>query len=243
MLEIEPCLKRATARIAGGLHFPDDETGDSHKFSREMVTHLTDMGVDFHFDTQVNGLVTNADRIEQIQTARGPVSGDAYVVALGPFASALMRPLGINLPIYPVKGYSITADIVDEGAAPRSSVMDEHSKLMITRLGNRLRVAGSAEITGFDKSLSKASVDGIITATRHLFPDAINYEQCDVWCGFRPMTPDGRPRLGRTNYRNLFLNAGHGSNGWTQACGASKIVADILSGKEPDIDISGLTYM
>ena len=240
--EIEPSLTRAQAHIAGGLHLPVDETGDCHKFSNELARHLANLGVDFQFETEISGFTTGPHMIDQVMTSRGPISADAYVVALGPFAAKMMRPLKIDLPIYPVKGYSITADILDADAAPQSSILDEHSKLMATRLGDRLRVAGSAEVTGFNKNLSKTSVNGIIDATRRVFPDAVDYGKCDVWCGLRPMTQDGPPRLGKTQYRNLFLNAGHGSNGWTQACGASKIVADIVSGQEPDIDISGLTY-
>lgn len=240
--QIEPALARSNVNIAGGLFMPDDETGDCQKFCNELVQRLKGLGVRFQFDLEVTGFSSEGDEVEYIKTDKGQISGDAIVVALGPSVANLVRPLKINLPVYPVKGYSITAQITDGTSAPLSSVMDEHSKIMVTRLGSRLRAAGVAEIAGFDKSLPKPAVDGIINATQDLFPGAVDYSTCEVWCGFRPMTPDGPPRLGKTQYRNLYLNAGHGSNGWTQACGASKIVADIVSGTAPDIDITGLTY-
>lgn len=241
--EIEPALSRSDADIVGGLFMPDDETGDSRLFCVEMTKTLKEMGVEFRFGTEIAGFTAWPDEIERVQTNNGQITGEAFVVALGPYVAGLMRPLKINLPVYPVKGYSISGEIIDDDAAPLSSVMDENSKMMVTRLGGRLRAAGVAEIAGFDRTLPKSATDGIITATRNLFPHAIDYHTCEFWYGFRPMTPDGPPRLGNTQYKNLFLNAGHGSNGWTQACGASKIVADIVSGRTPDIDISGLTYL
>jgi D-amino-acid dehydrogenase len=241
-IQIEPALAHSSTSIIGGLFMPDDETGDCQKFCTALVKWLKRLGVRFQFNTDVSGFLVHGDVVEHVETSAGQISGDAIVVALGPSVAGMMRPLKINLPVYPVKGYSITANITDDSAAPLSSVMDEHSKIMVTRLGHRLRAAGVAEVAGFDKSLPKTAVEGIIGATQNLFPRAVDYNACEVWCGLRPMTPDGPPRLGKTQYRNLFLNAGHGSNGWTQACGASKIVADIVSGTAPDIDITGLTY-
>lgn len=241
-IQIEPALAHSNVNIAGGLFMPSDETGDCQMFCNALVEHLKGLGVKFQFETEVTGFYSNGDVVEYVNIGKEQISADAIVVALGPSVANLMRPLKINLPVYPVKGYSITAQITDGSSAPLSSVMDEHSKIMVTRLGGRLRAAGVAEIAGFDKSLPEAAVNGVISATQGLFPGAVDYATCKVWCGFRPMTPDGPPRLGKTQYRNLFLNAGHGSNGWTQACGASKIVADIVSGIAPEIDITGLTY-
>ncbi|XXK31739.1 D-amino acid dehydrogenase [Rhodobacteraceae bacterium nBUS_24] len=240
--ELEPALAQSDVNVAGGLFMPEDETGDSRVFCKKMLRVLKDLGVDFQFDTEILNFSVSLDKIELINTNKGQIFGDSFVAALGPYVTKLLRPLRINLPIYPVKGYSITGQIIDEDASPLSSVMDEHTKLMVTRLGNRLRAAGAAEIVGFDRALPKAALFGVMNATKNLFPGAVNYNNCEVWCGFRPMTPDGPPKLGKTQFSNLFLNAGHGSNGWTQACGASKIVADILSNRAPDIDISGLTY-
>ncbi|MCP4998693.1 MAG: D-amino acid dehydrogenase [Hyphomicrobiales bacterium] len=240
---IEPALLKSDVEIAGGLFFPDDETGDSHKFCQELAVLLKNAGVHFLFDTSVSDVCVDKDRITHVSTDNGDLKADAYVIALGPEVASMMMPIGIHLPVYPIKGYSITGQLNDESTGPQSSVQDEHSKIMVTRLGNRLRSAGMAEVTGFDKRLPEAAVSNLKVSTRALFPDAIDYDNCEIWCGFRPMTPDGPPRLGKTQYANLYLNAGHGSNGWTQACGASKIVSDIVSQTAPDIDISGLTYM
>lgn len=245
---IEPALEQSDVDISGGLFLPNDETGDSHIFCNRLVDLLKPMGVCFHFDTLITKILPEKDQITKVCTNRGDFEADAFVVALGPEVASMMRPLDIHLPVYPVKGYSITGHLLDnepgnDTSAPRSSIMDEHNKIMVTRLGNRLRAAGFAEIAGFDKTLSKPAIASLIKSTKALFPRAINYDTCEIWTGFRPMTPDGPPRLGKTQYRNLYLNAGHGSNGWTQACGASKIVADIVSGVSPDIDVSGLTYL
>lgn len=240
-LMIEPALARARARFVGGLYLPDDETGDCYIFTQRLCELLERRGVRFRFDTAVLGLNRSGERIDDVRTSRGAMTADAYVVALGPHAPEITGPVGIDLPVYPVKGYSLTAAIADDDAAPRSSVMDEHSKVMITRLGSRLRAAGMAEVVGFDRRLTPASVANIRESARALFPEAADYERCTFWTGFRPMTPDGPPYLGATGLSNLYLNAGQGSNGWTQACGCGRIVADIVSGREADIDITGMT--
>jgi D-amino-acid dehydrogenase len=169
------------------------------------------------------------------------LTADCYVVALASDAPALLQPLAINLPIYPVKGYAITLDDARSEFSPRSSVMDEHSKVMITRLGTRLRAAGVAEIAGYDRTANPAKAAGVLDAARELFPLAGDYSKVAYWAGLRPMTPDGPPYLGATPYENLFLNLGQGSNGWTQACGGGRIVADLIGGRAPEIDLDGLT--
>jgi D-amino-acid dehydrogenase len=160
------------------------------------------------------------------------------VVALASEAPFLLRPIGIDLPIYPVKGYALTLPIASETAAPRSSIMDEHTKVMITRLGNRIRAAGIAEITGYDRTLAADQCETVLGTVKELLPSA-DHRHPQYWSGLRPMTPDGPPYLGRTPIANLILNVGHGSNGWTQACGCGRIVADIVSGRPPDIDLTG----
>lgn len=236
---IEPALAESRVRFKGGLHMTKDETGDSHLFCKELTALLLSRGVIFKYDTTVRNIFADGERIESVDTSAGPIEADAYVVALGAQVASLLKPLGLNIPVYPIKGYSITGTIQNEDAAPLSSVMDEHSKIMFTRLGDRLRVAGVAEIAGFDSTLRPSAFDNVLGRTVELFPGAIDPEACQQWTGFRPMTPDGPPRIGKTRYSNLFLNAGHGSNGWTQACGTSKLVADIISGREPEIDTSG----
>jgi D-amino-acid dehydrogenase len=239
---VEPALRAAAVKPAGGLHLPDDETGDCHKFTQVLAELLRRRGVAFKFNTTANRLLLDGTRIAGIMTGSGAVDADAYVVALGSEAARILRPLGIDLPIYPVKGYSITVDIDARVPAPRSSVMDEHYKVMITRLGTRLRAAGIAEIGGFDVSIRPAGPATVLRSLRELFPQAAvasGASASKAWAGLRPMTPDGPPYLGPTRIANLFVNLGQGSNGWTQACGCGRVVADIVSGRRPEIDLEG----
>jgi D-amino-acid dehydrogenase len=240
---IEPALKRSAVAIAGGLHLPDDETGDCHLFTTRLADLLRERGVVFQFDTTIRRLSTEGGRITGVVTEDGTLTADRYVVALGSEAPLLLHPLGVDLPIYPVKGYSITIAIDDDDCAPRSSVMDEHTKVMITRLGSRLRAAGVAEIGGYGRNTDPRRASGVRAAAAALFPGAGDYKQATYWSGLRPMTPDGPPYLGATHLPNLFLNVGQGSNGWTQACGCGRIVANLVSDVAPDIDLGGLTLM
>lgn len=237
---LEPGLA-ADVPLAGGLHLPTDETGDCHLFTTRLAERLRANGVTFHFGTRVDAMMRDGDRIGGVSTSRGLLTADRYVVALGSEAPMLLAPLDIDLPIYPVKGYAITLDDVRDDSAPRSSVMDEHSKVMVTRLGTRLRAAGVAEVGGYDRSASSSKAAGVLDAARTLFPHAGDYDRVTYWAGLRPMTPDGPPYLGPTPFPNLFLNLGQGSNGWTQACGCGRIVADLVSGCAPAIDLDGLT--
>ena len=237
---IEPALAKTSVALAGGLHLPDDETGDCYLFTTRLAELLRGRGVTFQTDTVIRAIITEGDAVTGVATDRGVLQAERYVVALASEAPTLLRPLGIDIPVYPVKGYAITIDVADGESAPRSSVMDEHSKVMVTRLGNRVRAAGVAEISGYDRAVDKHKAASVMHAARALFPDAGDYGQAAYWAGLRPMTPDGPPYLGATPVRNLLLNLGQGSNGWTQACGCGRIVADIVSGRAPDIDLSGL---
>jgi D-amino-acid dehydrogenase len=242
VLAIEPALRTAAVKLAGGLHLPGDETGDCHKFTAALAELLRQRGVVFMFDTTVKRLLLECTRVAGAATDRGTLEADAYVVALGSEAARILRPLGIDLPIHPVKGYSLTIDLDESVPAPRSSVMDEHYKVMITRLGTRLRVAGIAEIGGFDVSIRPSGPATVLRSLRELFPQAASASGASAakaWAGLRPMTPDGPPYLGATRFANLFVNVGQGSNGWTQACGCGRVVADIVSGRRPDIDLEG----
>ena len=238
---IEPALANASVTLTGGLHLPDDETGDCHLFTTRLAGLLRDRGCTFQFDTTVRAILTEGGEVTGIATNRGVLQADRYVVALASEAPSLLRPLGINIPIYPVKGYAITIDVGHDDMAPRSSVMDEHSKVMVTRLGGRLRAAGVAEISGYDRFVDRDKAASVLHAARALFPDAGDYGQAIYWAGLRPMTPDGPPYLGATPFSNLLLNVGQGSNGWTQACGCGRIVADLVDGRTPDINLDGLT--
>ena len=243
-MAIEPALRAATVKLTGGLHLPDDETGDCHKFTGALAELLSRRGVTFKFNTTVQRLRLEGERVTGVITNRGPLDADAYVVALGNEAPRLLRPLGIDLPIYPVKGYSVTLDLEEGMPGPRSSVMDEHSKVMMTRLGTRLRAAGLAEISGYDASIRPSGPATVLHSLREFFPHAARdrgaaAETINAWAGLRPMTPDGPPYLGATKFSNVFLDLGQGSNGWTQACGCGRVVADIVSGRRPDIDLEG----
>lgn len=238
---IEPALANSSVTLTGGLHLPDDETGDCHLFTTRLAELLRQRGVTFRNDTTIRAILRDGDGITGIATDRGVLQADRYVVALASEAPILLRPLGIDIPVYPVKGYSLTINIGSDAFAPRSSVVDEHSKVMVTRLGNRLRAAGIAEICGHDRRVDRHKAASVLEAARSLFPQAGDYAQASYWAGLRPMTPDGPPYLGATPFRNLLLNLGQGSNGWTQACGGGRIVADIIDGRTPDIDLDGLT--
>jgi D-amino-acid dehydrogenase len=239
VLAIEPALRTAAVSFAGGLHLPEDETGDCHRFTVALADILRHRGVTLRFDTTIQRLLRDGTRIAGIITNRGTLAADAYVVALGSAAAQMLRPLGIDLPIYPVKGYSLTIDLDGKIPAPRSSVMDEHYKVMITRLGTRLRAAGIAEIAGYDVSIRPSGPATVLQSLRELFPEVAKDGAVGAWAGLRPMTPDGPPYLGRTGISNLFVNVGQGSNGWTQACGCGRVVADIVSGRRPEIDLEG----
>jgi len=242
VLALEPALALSAAPIAGGLHLPGDETGDCHKFTVGLAAFLAAKGVEFRFDTEITGLEVEAGRFRSAMTTRGSIQGDACVVALGPWAPRLLKPLGIRVPIYPVKGYALTLPIDHAAAAPVSSIMDERSKTMLTRLGDRLRVAGMAEVAGYDRSVRPKSIAALRKVVTTLLPGMGDPDRGSVWAGLRPMTPDGPAYLGRSPVDGLYLNIGQGSNGWTQACGSARIVADILTGLPAPIDLDGMGY-
>ncbi|MDX3904494.1 MAG: D-amino acid dehydrogenase [Pigmentiphaga sp.] len=241
LAEVEPAMARSSVRFSGGLHLPADASGDSYKFAQGLAAFLQARGVDFRYGAAIESLEREADAIAAVRTTQGRLQADAYIVALGSQAPFLLRPLGLKLPVYPLKGYSITVPVSDPHAAPRMAIMDEHNKIMISRLGDRIRAAGMAELTGYGLGLNPARKKLLAGVVRELFPQGLSWEHVEFWAGLRPMTPDGPPILGRTPWPNLFLNSGHGSNGWTQSCGTAKIVADIVAGRRPEVDLEGLT--
>jgi D-amino-acid dehydrogenase len=223
------------------LRLPDDETGDCFKFTSALADMAAAHGVRFQFNVTIEAIETGARGVTAIRTNRGLVSADAYVVAMGSFSPALVRPLGIRLPVYPVKGYSITAPVIREERAPVSTVMDETFKVAITRLGDRIRVGGMAEVSGFDTDLPEARRATLVRSVGSLFPEAGDLQAARFWSGLRPMTPDGPPVIGSTSIPNLFLNTGHGTLGWTMACGSGQVLADIISGRKPAIEVEDLS--
>jgi D-amino-acid dehydrogenase len=236
----EPGLARVRDRIAGGLRLPGDETGDCFMFTGALAARAAALGVEFLHGTGIRRIERSGDGIDGVLTGTGRLRADAYVVALGSYSPQLLAPLGLRVPVYPVKGYSITVPVTDDAAAPRSTIMDEAHKVAITRLGERIRVAGMAEITGFDLSLRTRRLDTIRHVVRDLFPAGGDLARATPWAGLRPMTPDGTPIIGGTALRNLWLNTGHGTLGWTMACGSGRLLADLVSGRRPEIDTDGL---
>jgi len=238
---VEPALAGVKEKFVGGLRLPQDETGDCHMFTQALAKHAEALGVRFMFNTAIDGMVTDASRVTGVATGAGLLQADSYVLALGSWSSRLVAPLGISLPVYPVKGYSITVPIKDASGAPESTVMDESYKVAITRLGDRIRVGGTAEVSGFSTKLYAARRATLDHSVSDLFPRGGDLSRATFWSGLRPMTPDGPPVIGPTQYANLHLNTGHGTLGWTMSCGSGRVLADMLSGKKPDIDVSALT--
>lgn len=237
----EPGLAFADEPFVGALRLPDDETGDCFKFTTGLADLAAARGVQFQFATTINAIETDGGRVTSVLTSGGKISADAYVVALGSFSPALLRPLGIRLPVYPVKGYSLTASVIREERAPQSTLMDETYKIAITRLGDRIRVGGMAEVSGFSTGLPGSRRATLVRSVGSLFPGAGDLESARFWSGLRPMTPDGPPVIGATAIPNLFLNTGHGTLGWTMACGSAQVLADIISGRRSAIDVEDLS--
>ena len=236
----EPGLAPVREKIAGALHMPDDETGDCLMFCNLLHERLRAMGVQFRFGNEVHTLERNGNRLTGVRSGAGMLSADAYVLALGSHSPLLARPLGIELPVYPVKGYSLTVPVKDEARAPRSSIVDEDYKVALTRLGSRIRVAGTAEIGGYDMRMRQGRLDTIVHVLADLFPGGFERSEMSFWTGMRPMTPDGTPIVGRSPLANLYLNTGHGTFGWTMSLGSGRVLADLVAGRTPAIDMAGL---
>lgn len=236
---IEPALATNTA-LAGGLYLPQDESGNCPLFTKRLKHIAQSMGVKFHFATNVRSVESEGYRVA-IRIDHDRFFADAVVVAAGADSAQLLAPLGINIPLYPVKGYSATANIRNFESAPHAALLDESYQVAITRMGDRMRIAGTAELGSRTTDLHDAAIRTLIKVGTDWFPDAANYNKANFWCGARPMLPDGPPLLGATPIPNVYINIGHGSSGWTMAAGSGKVVADIVSGHAPDIDIDGLT--
>lgn len=236
----EPGLAGSRNKIAGGLRLPNDETGDCFKFTSALYEKAKALGARFSFETTVLSLVRENNRIRAVRTSDGDVEADIFVAAMASYTPELVKPLGLALPVYPVKGYSITVPIQDEARAPVSTVMDEAHKVAITRLGDRIRVGGMAEIAGFSHDLPEARRATLVHSVEDLFGGAGNQSEATFWSGLRPMTPDGTPVVGPTSVPNLYLNTGHGTLGWTMACGSSRVLADLISGTRPEIECADL---
>ena len=234
---LEPALAARAGRIAGGVHAPADESGDAHKFTQDLALLCAARGVQFRYGSGVACIETAGGRVSRVLLSSGEaIAADAYVVALGSYSPLLLRPLGISLPVYPLKGYSITIPLAAGDVAPYISLSDVGHKLVMSRLGDRLRVAGTAELTGYDTAINEVRCRAIGRRTFELFPRAGRPEDAQFWAGLRPATPGGVPCIGRTRYPNLYLNTGHGTLGWTMACGSGAAIAEIVNGKKPELD-------
>ncbi|HJV74379.1 MAG TPA: D-amino acid dehydrogenase [Noviherbaspirillum sp.] len=247
VIRIEPALSGMRSKIIGGDFTATDESGDIHKFTTGLAKKAADAGVGFQFNTSITRLVAEgtgaAARISGVEIIDPEgryqvLKADAFVVALGSFSVPMLKPLGINLLIYPGKGYSATYIVKNPDAAPTVSLTDDGYKLVVSRLGNRLRVAGTCELNGYTRELNTVRCEAITRRTRELFPEACDYDNPAYWTGLRPLTPSNVPYIGKTRFSNLFLNTGHGTLGWTMGCGSGRAIADIVSGRRPDVDFA-----
>ena len=235
---LEPALRDSRDRVLGGVYNPSDESGDAHRFTAELARHAASRGVGFRFATSIQAIEATGGQVSGVRLQNGEtVAADAYVVALGSYSPLLLAPLGIRIPVYPLKGYSITLPLgpKEAAAAPTVSLTDEAFKIVISRLGNRLRAAGTAELTGYDTTVNLARCAAIANRVRDLFPALGGVSAVDNWSGLRPATPNNVPVIGRTRLKNLFLNTGHGTLGWTLACGSASVLADLMSARQPQV--------
>ncbi len=240
-IRAEPALGRVRHLLKGGLRLPGDESGDAHLFTQRLAALAAAQGVRFRQNITVTSLQAEGTRISGVATSAGLISGDAYLVAMGSHTPRLLRPLGIRLPVYPVKGYSLTIPLTDAGRAPVSTVNDETYKVAITRLDDRIRVGGTAELTGYDTRLRAERRETLELSFNELFGGG-DLARASFWTGLRPNTPDGTPVVGHSGpYTNLWLNTGHGTLGWTMACGSGRLVADLITGKRPNIEYQDLS--
>ncbi|WP_289392777.1 D-amino acid dehydrogenase [Acinetobacter baumannii] len=237
---VEPALVNAQDKLVGGLHLPNDETGDCYLFTNALAQIAKELGVNFQFNQNVEKLIVEGDQIKGVQVNGKVLTADRYVLAFGSYSRDFLKPLDLQLPVYPVKGYSLTIPIVDPSLAPQSTVLDETYKIAITRFDQRIRVGGMAELSGFNLGLNEDRRATLQMVTQDLFPGG-DMAQASFWTGLRPMTPDSTPIIGATRFKNLFLNTGHGTLGWTMACGSGKLISDIVLNHKTDISTDGLS--
>lgn len=238
---LEPALAHARARIVGGTYTSEDESGNAHKFTAELARLGAEKGVLFRYGVTIRSLLRTGDRIEgvRVSDAGGPeqtLTADAYLLALGSWSPLLLRAIGLSIPVYPAKGYSITVPIAVSARAPTVSLTDDEFKLVYSRLGDELRVAGTAELNGYDTSLNPIRCEALVKRTADLFPGFGELGRARFWTGLRPATPGNVPIIGRSPVANMYYNTGHGTLGWTQACGSGRAIAELVSGRQPDVD-------
>ncbi|NMG66365.1 FAD-dependent oxidoreductase [Azoarcus indigens] len=238
---VEPALQRLAGRLAGGIYAQDDESGDAFRFTQALAGHLRSVGVRFHYGTTIERLDRSGEQISGIEVRdsagrTGTLSAEAYVLCLGSFSPAIVAPLGQRLPIYPVKGYSVTAPIVETALAPQVSLTDESRRIVCSRLGDRLRIAGTAELNGFDANVRPERGRAILDWVNDRLPGAIDPAQAQLWAGLRPATPGNIPLIGKGWGKNLWYNTGHGTLGWTLSCGSAAALTELMQGRRPAPD-------
>ncbi|MFO1270280.1 MAG: D-amino acid dehydrogenase [Rubrivivax sp.] len=238
--KVEPALKLTQEKFVGALRLPNDETGDCFKYTNRLAEMADALGVRFRWNTTIEGIDREGDRIAGVRTSAATLVADRYLLALGSYSPKWLKPLGLKIPVYPVKGYSITVPITDPAGAPESTIMDETHKVAVTRLGDRIRVGGTAELAGYSLKLREARRATLEHVVTDLFPRGGDVSKAEFWCGLRPMTPDGTPIVGPTPIANLLLATGHGTLGWTMAAGTGRVIADLVSGRKPEIDVAPL---
>jgi D-amino-acid dehydrogenase len=236
----EPALAASGDRIAGAILCPTDETGDCAMFTRGLAAVCRDRGVEIRTGVTVQAIETAGDAVTGVRTSAGRLTADAYVLSLGCQSPFLSRPIGVDLPIYPIKGYSMTIPIGNHRTPPTMAVLDEHNLVGISRFGDRIRVTATAEFAGYDTSHKPADFAHMTRVVRELYPDGADYARAEMWAGLRPMTPDNLPIIGRKRHRNLWYNTGHGHIGWTMSHGSARLVADLIAGRAPEIPVEGL---
>ena len=240
-IEIDPALEPARDKLAGAIFCPSDESGDSRLFTQGLAAVCENMGGRFHYGTTIRRIAVAGERVERLVTDRGELEAEAYVLALGCDSPILARQLGVKLPIYPIKGYSVTIPVASANRAPRIGGVDEDNLVAYVRMGERLRITATAEFAGYDLSHRPRDFRHMLAAARDLFPEGGDFDRPSYRACLRPMTPQGTPIFGLGRQSNLYFNTGHGHMGWTMACGAARIAADLVAGRTPAIDLGGMT--
>ena len=239
VVDIEPALTGVRDQLIGGDYTLEDESGDAYAFTQALAARAADAGVEFRYSTQLSRFVSVGGRILAAELIRPdgqyePLLADVFVAALGSYTPQYVRPLGVTCAVYPVKGYSATFDIVDPDAAPTVSLTDRENKVVLSRLGNRLRMAGMAELSGYSRGLNTARCEQLLRHAQLLFPSALDFDNVRYWSGLRPATPSNVPLIGRAKISNLYLNTGHGTLGWTMGVGSGRALADLITGQRPE---------
>jgi D-amino-acid dehydrogenase len=235
---LEPAYNSSPDKVIGGIYTAVDESGDAFKFSQELSKYAASQGVEFRYGETIKSLNKAGSKIASVTTDKGIISADTFIMSMGSYSPLFLRPLGISAPIQPVKGYSITVPTAGHNGAPTISLTDNDHKLVFSRVGERMRVAGTAEFNGYDTEMNEGRVTSLRDVAQKLFPNAGDYAETEFWTGLRPMTPDGVPIIGSTPYENLYMNTGHGTLGWTMCASSGQLTADLVAGRTPSVDIS-----